>query len=219
MARKKSTFCRSLGGRTIVSSQPSAGQSVLIDSIPVIGAETLHPCLTRPPDCFCSVSLTCTMFPANWIKAPHGAYSQICELPLEYASRGVGEQVSQVPSFCFKIAPIGGQVPTRNPGCRGYPGTPASRTCSDGPIQKRERRGCHSAKPNIAAGDPHARLCGSWLPRGEKHPDSCRRRAKLQTSSQGPFLSDLCDRPILVLSDVEILTCEYGAGLICVILG
>lgn len=55
-------------------------------------------------------------------------------------------------------------------------------------------------------------------PEAKKHPDSCRRRAKLHMS-QGPTLFYPCDRPILVLSDVGILACEDGAGLICVILG
>lgn len=207
-----------LGRGTVVSSQPSSGQSALIDSISIIGVETQHPCIKNPPDCFCSVSLICTVFPANWIKTPQGAYCQICVQLWSHRLRGVGEQVSQVPVFCFKIAPLGGQVPMEGRGCRGYPSTRRAANARTAPYKKRERCGCHTAKLNIATRYPHACLATPSAPGRVKHPDSCRRRAKLLVS-QGPTLFYPCDRPILVLSDVEILTCEYGAGLICVILG
>lgn len=157
------------------------------------------------------------MLPANWNKSPQGAYFQICVYSPGARLRVCGEEVSQVPVFCFKIAPIGGQMHTMSQGCRGYPGPRRAASLGQPHIESESvvvatRRNQTSRQGTL--------MRALHLPAAQKRncPDSCRRCAKLQTS-QGPILSDLCDRPILVLSDVGIWTCKYGAGLMCLILG
>lgn len=171
MARKKSTFYRSLGGGTIVSSQPSAGQSALVDSIPVIGAETQHPCLTRPPDCFCSVSFTCTMFPANWIEAPQGAYSQICELLWSTPRVVWGNKFHRYLRSVSRSPPIARPGPHEEPGLPGPPRHPGRAAHARTAPYKSESVVVATRRNQTSRqGYPHARLCDSWLPGGEEAP-------------------------------------------------
>lgn len=159
------------------------------------------------------------MFPANWIKIPQGGYCQVCERLWSPTARCGGRSFTGTCVLFQDRPPSAARFPPRA-GAAGATPAHDEPQCSDGPITKARALWLPlgETKHRDRGTDPHARLATSGYPEAKKHPDSCRRRAKLHTS-QGPTLFDLCDRPILVLSDLEILTCEYGAGLICVILG
>lgn len=114
--------CHRLGRATIVSSLQSAGQSTLVDSIPDIGVETRHPCSTNPPIVSVVFLSSAQCFQPIGSKSRRAAIVRSVSGP-GARLRGVGEEVSQVPASCFKIAPIGGRVSTKSRGCRGHPGT------------------------------------------------------------------------------------------------
>lgn len=211
--------CRILDSASVVSSQSSVRQSALVDRVPDIAAETRHtpPLVSRPPKCFCRVSLICTMFPANWIKSPQGAYCQICEL-LRSKSALCGEGSFTGTCVLFQHRPYRQPDVDNAPGVPGPPQQLTSRI-PRWPPAKSEGVAV-ATRPNQTS--HQGTLVACLAPPGHQEARGVQIHVCAVPScktSQGPILSDPCDRPILVLSDVEILTCEYGAGLMCVILG
>lgn len=156
----------------------------MVDSIPIIGVETQYPCIVNPRlflECFSHLHNVSSQLEQN----PAGRLlSDLLKWSWSPPAWGGGTGFTGT-CVLFQDRPSATRFPTKV--TRDARATPAlsEPQCSDGSIQKRERCGCHSAKPNIAARYPSCAPLRAPGPRGKSIQNhvgavpSCRRRLRV----------------------------------------